>query len=251
MESTRCDHCGREPKAERMGRLGIKGVFLGAVAAMMLLMWLVGVIESKESSAHKAQTKRILEQLEQQEQAELAAMPPEQRAAAEARQLEQKQALEQAMKRAAGQVWIYTKFSDSQADKQGMQARIDSVDAVGAGHSGDRSPASLLIVDHPRYGSDVLVTTRNGWFACGLSACTVQVQFDDSAIAPFTAAAPFEIYGKAVAIRDFDGFLSQTLAARKVRIQAHLYGQGERVFEFDVHGLEWPAVQQSGEATSQ
>ena len=169
-------------------------------------------------------------------------MSPDQRASAEAAHEEQAQALEQSLRQAAGQAWTYAAIGDPKSGKQGKQARVGD---TGGGLGPNRARefprrASLIILDHPRYGNDVLITLRDGWFACGLNECRVEISFDGAPATTYRAAAPFEIDGKAISIHDFDRFLNNTRAASRVRIQAQLYGQGQQSFEFDVRGLEWP-----------
>ena len=230
----------QEPEKPGLGL--VYTLWWAMAVAMFPVIGVMALFDNHNRRSLVEQSERAVAAQEQMELTRLAALPAEQRAAAEATREEKAQLLEQSLREAAGQAWRYTEIGDPKGGQSGRQA---SVDDAGGGLGPNRARevlrrASLIILDHPRYGNDVLITLRDGWFACGLNECRVEISFDGAPATTYRAAAPFEIDGKAISIHDFDRFLNNTRAASRVRIQAQLYGQGQQSFEFDVRGLEWP-----------
>ena len=84
-----------------------------------------------------------------------------------------------------------------------------------------------------------MLHVERGQFTSSLVQNFVTVRFDEGELQKFVVGDPADGSGDILFIRHYDQFVSQLRKARTVKIEANFYRDGSRVFEFDVHGLEW------------
>lgn len=87
---------------------------------------------------------------------------------------------------------------------------------------------------------DVLLLIERGQFNCRIDRCEVLVRFDDGKPVKYSAAPPSDHSSDAVFINSEPRFLAALKKSTRVRIEAELFRQGSRVFEFKTAGLNWP-----------
>jgi hypothetical protein len=74
---------------------------------------------------------------------------------------------------------------------------------------------------------------------CRTDNCDVQVRFGDEKAQTFSAAEPADNSNDTLFIQNYTRFLSKLRKVDTVYIEASFYQEGNRVFEFDVRGLDW------------
>lgn len=94
----------------------------------------------------------------------------------------------------------------------------------------------LTVREHPRLGKDVMFNITGGQIICRVSGCHVLVRFDDNKPIKFDAIGPEDHDPKIVFIQNPNQFITKLKKAKRVRIAATIYHEGEPVFEFDVRG---------------
>ena len=69
----------------------------------------------------------------------------------------------------------------------------------------------------------------------------VTVRFDDGELWKFDIGEPEDGTTGLLFMRpvDAESFIDELLKAKRLKIEANFYQEGRRVFEFDVHGLDW------------
>lgn len=98
--------------------------------------------------------------------------------------------------------------------------------------------ARLTLRSHPKHGRDVLFSIERGQFLCGIGGCSVSVKFDNGKAKEYAATEPADNSSELIFIQNYKRFLSETIKAKKLYIEAGFYSQGIHVFEFDVADLD-------------
>ena len=139
-----------------------------------------------------------------------------------------------------GDQWSY----DADADPMGKGSmhtaivRSSNTFEFGFPYAGPQH-ATLTLRTHPRYGKDVILSLERGQFLCSsYEGCSVLVRFDDAAPQEFSAGGPADNSTEVLFIRNYSRFISQMQKAKRVRISASVYQEGNPVFEFDVSGFD-------------
>jgi len=137
--------------------------------------------------------------------------------------------------------WRYEDKDDKMAGGKIRQATTESRNEVNFGfpYQGNQR-ATLLLRVHPRYGRDVVLLLDKGQFLCQIGGCNVAVKFGDAQPQTYSAAPPADHSSTALFIQGHDRFIANAKKVEKVLIEAQFYQEGNRVFEFDVGGLQWP-----------
>lgn len=137
-----------------------------------------------------------------------------------------------------GQTWQYNSFMDQMTSKLIHLASIESNNTVNFDfpYQGEQH-ATLRLRRHPRFGSDVMLVIERGQFNTRYDGTPVLVRFDDGTAVRFTAAEADDHDRKILFIQGFKRFVEKINKASVVRIEAPFYNEGNRVFEFDVSGL--------------
>ncbi|MDD2706348.1 MAG: hypothetical protein PHU07_13605 [Acidocella sp.] len=98
--------------------------------------------------------------------------------------------------------------------------------------------ATLMLRRAPRGGGDVLLSFRRAHFLCH-SDCSVLVRFDEKRAERCMAVQPNDHSTDAIFLNCYGRFVKELRTAKKLRIEALFYQDGNRVMEFDVGGLVW------------
>lgn len=135
--------------------------------------------------------------------------------------------------------WRYSHDADGMGKGVSHEASIKSVNSVEFDfpYSGPQQ-ATLTLRNHPRYGKDVLFSIERGQILCqSYESCVVLIRFDDEAAVRYAALSPADNSSETIFISNYRRFVQKMLKAKRVRISANIYQEGEPVFEFDVSGF--------------
>lgn len=135
-----------------------------------------------------------------------------------------------------GNQWSYFHNSDAMGKSTIYQAQISSTNSVNFSFPYEGAQqARLTLRIHPRYGNDVILSIEKGQFLCSsYDGCSVLVRFDDDKAVKYVAASAADNSTETLFIRNYARFFAGVLKAKRVRIAASIYHQGEPIFDFDV-----------------
>ena len=139
-----------------------------------------------------------------------------------------------------GLQWSYRRREDPMAKGTIYEASVESSNTVSFDfpYQGEQR-GTLTLRTHPRYGKDVIFSIERGQLPCpSYDGCTVLVRFDDGSSVRYSAAGPEDNSSETLFIRDYSGFVTRMLKARKVRISPTVYQEGAPAFEFDVANFQ-------------
>lgn len=135
--------------------------------------------------------------------------------------------------------WRYDRSSDGMGRGEIKTARLQSANTVTFGSPyGGPQRAVLVLRAHPRYGRDVYVDLDRSQFLCRIDGCSVLVRFDDAAPVRYSATEPADHSSNTLFIRGYDRFVAAMMKAKRVRIEAAFYREGNRLLEFDLAGYD-------------
>ncbi|WP_228939228.1 zinc ribbon domain-containing protein [Paraburkholderia saeva] len=98
--------------------------------------------------------------------------------------------------------------------------------------------ARLLLRKHVRFGNDVILSVERGQFLCHINSCSVTIRFDDGAGVKYSATEPESNSSTALFIQPYNKFYAAMLKAKRVRIEATFFQEGNRTMDFDVSGFD-------------
>lgn len=136
--------------------------------------------------------------------------------------------------------WRYSSSEDPMSSKKSYFARIDSSNTLNFSfpYSGGQN-ATLMLRTHPQHGKDVIVQIERGQFLCtSYSGCSVLVRFDDKKAVRYRANGPSDNSSTTLFLSNYSGFVSNLMKAKRVRIQAEVYKEGNQFMEFNVEGFD-------------
>lgn len=139
-----------------------------------------------------------------------------------------------------GSQWTYRSENDSMTKGKINDAIVRSSNTVNFEfpYSGEQH-ATLSWRTHPRYGKDVIFRIEKGQILCkSYQDCTILVRFDDGAPEKFSAVGPADNSSESAFFRNYGRLFDKMKKAKKIRVSANIYKQGEPIFEFDVSGFE-------------
>ena len=96
-----------------------------------------------------------------------------------------------------------------------------------------------------RYVGDdpaVIVEIRKGQFICH-SGCTVLIRFDDQAAERWDASGPKDASSTMIFLENETELMKRLLHAKRLRVQATFYNEGEQVLDFNLVGLKWSVLE--------
>jgi hypothetical protein len=248
MALTKCKECGNEVSttAETCPKCGAKvkkrtGCLTWAVAGFMVLV-LIGIISNNLDESEKQEVQRQQADVQRKREAakQKAAMTPEQQAAFEKKEVEERAAQELNSRKLQGTAWNYGNQTDTMTKKDMRFAIVKSLNEFEFDfpYQGAQR-ATLQLRVHPRYGSDVILAIERGQFHCGIDECDVQIRFGEGKPQTFSAGEPADNSSDTLFIRNYARFLTNLRKVDTVYIEASFFQQGIRVFEFDVRQLDW------------
>lgn len=136
--------------------------------------------------------------------------------------------------------WQYSYFDDEMTSKKISFASIQSLNQIDFDFPYQGAQRAMLqLRKHPRYGKDVILSMERGQFLTSFDGTTVLVRFDDGAAQRYRALEPSDHDSKALFIQGYSRFYGQLKKASIVKIEAQFYHEGNRVFEFDVKGIDF------------
>jgi hypothetical protein len=137
--------------------------------------------------------------------------------------------------------WIYDSWKDDLGRGEIKQASIFSINMFEFAfpYAGLQN-AELILRKHPEYGNDVILKIKRGQFLCNYNGCSVNVKFSNQQKPiTFSAVEPADNSSETIFIRGFDRFLANLKNSETVKIEATIYQEGSRVFEFNTKALKW------------
>ena len=101
--------------------------------------------------------------------------------------------------------------------------------------------ATLTLRTHPQYGKNVFFSIERGQLLIrSYENDTVTLRFDGNKPMRVRALEPKDNDSTTIFLEGYNSLVAQMKKAKILRIQVPVYQEGERVFEFDVQGLNWP-----------
>lgn len=104
-----------------------------------------------------------------------------------------------------------------------------------------RGPQSgtLTLRTHPKHGKDVIFSIERGQLLVrSYEDSSALVRFDDSDPISFKVVGAEDQSSTSAFFKDYQGFVSKMMKAKRVRISLPVYQQGSPVFEFDVSSFD-------------
>lgn len=98
----------------------------------------------------------------------------------------------------------------------------------------DPQKATLQLRQHPKHGTDVIISLERGQILCRFDGCRHDVRFDESNAVAWTFLEPESNENEHVFVRDARSFISKMREAELVRVQLKLYDEAPVTLEFDV-----------------
>lgn len=150
-------------------------------------------------------------------------------------------ARQEAEQRRLGLKWFYSESQDAMGRGKIKTAVVRSLNQLEFDfpYSGPQR-ATLRLRVHPEYGRDVILSIERGQFLCGIDDCSVNVRFGNGKPVAYHVSEPADHSTTSLFIGNYERFVANTKKVDKVSIEAQFFQEGNRVFEFDVSGLEWP-----------
>lgn len=140
-----------------------------------------------------------------------------------------------------GRVWSYDVYAGPMDPQPTKIAAIFSRNVIELGRPYEGPQRGRLTVrEHPRHGRDIIFDIPRGQMPCRIRGCRVQVRFDEATPRSVRAVGPSDGGSTSLFLRGFAGLVRKMKRASLMRIEAEFYRQGNRVFEFNVEGFEWP-----------
>lgn len=113
---------------------------------------------------------------------------------------------------------------------------------------GGAQRGTLFLRTHPKHGKDVILSIEKGQFLVrSYEDSNALVRFDDGDPITYKVVGAEDHSTNSVFFRDYQGFVSRMLKAKRVRISVPVYQQGSPVFEFDVGGFDTKAYLEQNE----
>lgn len=134
--------------------------------------------------------------------------------------------------------WDISETEDKMTGKKTVYASVDSTNTASFGwpYQG-KTRAWLMVRRHPRHGQDVMFGIERGQLVCGSSGCSVLVRFDDHQPIKFGAVGPEDNDSKMLFLTNDKKFVAELRKAKRVRVSATVYQEGQPMFEFDTTGF--------------
>ena len=141
---------------------------------------------------------------------------------------------------AIGSQWSYHQDVDPMGKGTTYYAQVTSSNTVSFSFPyNEEQHGSLTLRTHPRYGKDVILGIERGQFLCrSYEDCNVLVRFDDQNAVTYSAVGASDNSTETIFLRNYPRFLASMLKAKRVRISAEVFQEGNPVFEFDVTGFD-------------
>lgn len=159
---------------------------------------------------------------------------------AEETNVREQAAADRARRQSMGLAWNYVDGEDDMSGKPVHRAYVSSINTVDFKFPyGGTQRATLTIRKHPRWGTSVYVAIEKGQFVCGYDDCSVRVRFSKGNAQRMSASEPDDHSSTTLFVSNASSFINQARKSEKVYIEANVYQEGSRVFEFDTSGLEW------------
>lgn len=135
--------------------------------------------------------------------------------------------------------WVESDYSDGMGRKRFI-ASLPSTNTMEFGfpYGGDQH-ARLTVRSSAAEIQDIIFGIERGQFSCSISDCYIQARFDEGAIRRYSVSDPDDHKTTVKFISDYRGFVSALRKAKKVRIEASFYHEGNRTFEFNTAGFDW------------
>lgn len=235
-----CPKCGAKVKKKTGVLTWILGIFFGLIVIGMVSSNLDQSKKQEEQQQRATEQRKQDQAKEEAEQKAVAAMTPEQKVELEKEQAEERVAQELERRKVEGTAWNYSEQTDTMAKKDMRFAIVKSLNEFEFDfpYQG-RQRATLQLRVHPRYGSDVILQVEKGQFLCHTDECDVHVRFGDGKPQTFSGGEPSDNSNDTLFIQNYARFVANVRKVDAVYIEAPFYQEGNRVFEFDVRGLDW------------
>lgn len=144
---------------------------------------------------------------------------------------------------AAGESWDYSTSIDKMTSQKTVHAVIRSSNSLSLQFPYKGSNfGRLLVRQHPKYGTDVIVDVDKGQILCrSYDGCSVSVRFDSGKPSTFSATPPADHSSDTIFLQNAQRFIASARKAKRILVQLTFFQSGMQVLEFEVdEPLKWP-----------
>jgi len=130
--------------------------------------------------------------------------------------------------------WEYQTSKDEMTGKEARYAIVESANQLSLKfpYAGQQH-AQLSVRQHPKHGTDVILSIKKGQMLCSSYACDVAVKFDDKPPVNFGGTGPADHSSTMIFLRNASKFIAEARKAKKILVQANFFQNGAPVLEFD------------------
>lgn len=137
--------------------------------------------------------------------------------------------------------WRYTSSTDDISGEAIRRAVLESRNTVSFRFPYQNPQHGRLAVrEHPRFGTDLMLSIARGQFMCEVRHCNITIRVDDDEPREIQAGRPQSASTTVVFLRPADELIQRLRTAETTRIEATFYQEGNRTFVFHTDGLDWP-----------
>lgn len=145
-----------------------------------------------------------------------------------------RQRVAEALRVAAG-TWSYSVSNDDMSGRPIYSALLTSRNSFELDFPyQDPQKATLQLRQHPKHGTDVIISLERGQILCSFDGCRHDVRFDEGNAVAWTMLEPESNQNDLVFVRDARSFISKMREGDLVRVQLKLYDEAPVTLEFDV-----------------
>jgi hypothetical protein len=145
-----------------------------------------------------------------------------------------RQRVAEVLKVAAG-TWRYSVNNDDMSGRPIYSALLTSRNSFELDFPyQDPQHATLQLRQHPKHGTDVIISLERGQILCSFDGCRHDVRFDENNAVAWTMLEPESNESDHVFVRDARSFISKMRESDLLRVQLKLYDEAPVTLEFDV-----------------
>jgi hypothetical protein len=136
--------------------------------------------------------------------------------------------------------WQYGESEDAMTGQKTRTAVVTSSNTVEFAFPYAGEQHATLILRKKRGSDNIMLSIEKGQLTCGdYYGRSVSVRFDEKTPRRFSVLESADHDSTVVFIRNEKSFIAEAKKAKKIRIEAVVYQNGNPVFEFNTAGLEW------------
>lgn len=136
--------------------------------------------------------------------------------------------------------WKYHEEVDEMTDKISYYAWVTSENEVNFDfpYNGG-SNLKFTVRDSPQYGKDIYIKISSGQFNSGLNGMPIKIRFDENPAFTVYCNEASDGSTDVLFLKNYSSIIKKLKEAKRMKISAEFFDEGNHTFTFDVEGLEW------------